>query len=79
MDTRTIILIVSPLIAIGLVLALAMIVNIVRKPLPWSQKWMWMLLLITLPLGPIIYFAVGANILETKSADYQDMAERRHQ
>ena len=72
MDTRTILLIASPLIVIGLILALTMIVNIARKPLPWSQKWMWLLLLVTLPIGPIIYFAVGSNMLETKAAEIQD-------
>ena len=79
MDTRTLILVLSPIAVIGLILAVAMIVNIARKPLPWSQKWLWLLLLITQPLGPIIYFAVGSNMLEAKAADYQDAQERNSQ
>ena len=79
MDTRTLLLIISPLAAIGLILALAMLISIARKALPWGQKWMWLLLLFTLPLGPIIYFAVGSNILEAKAAQYHDTTERRPQ
>ena len=75
MDTRTLILIISPIAAIGLILALAMIISIARKPLPWGQKWIWLLLLFTQPLGAIIYFAVGSGKLDEKSAEYQDAQE----
>ena len=76
METGRLILVLSPLIAINLVLTLSMIISIARKPLPWGQKWAWLLLLVTQPLGPIIYFALGSGMLNDKAARYQDSQER---
>jgi len=75
-DTRTLILIISPLIVISLVLVLAAVISIARKALPWSQKWIWLPILLINLIGPIAYFAIGSNMLDEKAADYQENRER---
>jgi len=70
-------LILSPLVAINFILVVVAILSIARKALPWGQKWLWLLLILLVDLiGPIIYFAVGSNILDEKAAQFQD-AERQ--
>ena len=71
------ILILSPFIIINLILVIVAIVNLARKPLPWNRKWGWLLLVLLIDLiGPIVYFAIGSNILEEKAAQYQDSQGR---
>ena len=81
MDIGRLLLILSPLIAINLILFVTALVSIARKSLPWGQKWPWLLLLLVNIIGPIIYFAVGSNLLDEKVAQqqnqYQDTQERR--
>ena len=77
MDIGRIFLILSPLIAINLILFFTALISIARKPLPWNQKWVWLLILFVNLIGPIIYFAVGSNLLEEKSTEYQESQERR--
>jgi len=67
MDTSTFLLVLSPLIAISLILALATIISIARKPLPWGQKWMWLPLAFVNIFGPIIYFMVGSRMLDERA------------
>jgi len=70
-------LILSPLIIINLILVVAAILSIARKALPWGQKWLWLVLVLAVDLiGPIVYFAVGSNLLEEKAANNQDSQER---
>jgi len=71
------ILILSPFIVINLILVIVAIVNIARKPLPWNRKWGWLVLVLLMDLiGPIVYFAVGSNMLEEKAAQLEDSQER---
>jgi len=77
LDIRTLILILAPLLVIDLVLIITAILSLARKALPWGQKWVWLLLVLFVNIiGPIVYFAVGSNILEEKAAQYQDLQER---
>jgi len=54
------------------------IVSIVKKPNPWNEKILWLLISIFVNLiGPVIYFAVGSGMLDKKYAEWQDMMEQR--
>jgi len=75
MDTRTLIIILSPLILISAILLISGIISIARKSLPWSDKWFWLPLLLVNIFGPIIYFVVGSRILDEKAANLQDNRE----
>ena len=60
----------NPLVYIPLlILQVAALISIVRKPLPWGKKWMWLPLLLVQPIGPIIYFAKGSSMLNRKVQD----------
>lgn len=76
MDTRTLILVLSPLIAIGLILVITAVISIAQKPLSWGMKWMWLPLLLVSMIGPIIYFVVGSNMLDEKAAKLQEATDR---
>ena len=76
MDVGTLLLVLSPLIVITLVLQVAAIIGIVRKPVPGSDKLIWLLLsLLVNPIGPIIYFAIGSNKLDERAAEIEDNKE----
>jgi len=72
-DIIRLLLVLSPLIIISFVLMIVSILSLARKTLPWSQKWGWLLCILLLDLiGPIIYFAVGSNMLDEKIAKLED-------
>ncbi|MCL2570790.1 MAG: PLDc N-terminal domain-containing protein [Defluviitaleaceae bacterium] len=76
MDITTLLLVLSPLIVITLVLQIAAIVSIARKPVPGNDKLIWLLLsLLANPIGPIIYFAIGSNKLDERVAEIEDNKE----
>jgi len=69
----TLLLVLAPLVILDFVLIIAAVLSIARKPLPWNQKWVWLLVaLLVNIIGPIIYFAVGSNMLEEKAAQLED-------
>jgi len=72
---RLIILLVLPFVAIQLILNIAVIVSVARKPLAWSDKWPWLLVIFVNIIGPIIYFVIGSNMLDEKAAHFQDTRE----
>jgi len=77
MSVTTLILILLPFAVINLILVITAVVNMARKPLPWNQKWGWLLLVLLVDMiGPIVYFAVGSNILEEKVAHNEDTQGR---
>ena len=76
MDNSTLMLLLAPLLAIQLILTIAVVVSIARKPLPWGEKWPWLLLLLANPIGPVIYFVIGSGNLDEKAANYQETKER---
>jgi len=77
MDTRTLLLVLSPIIIISLILQISAIVSIVKKPVMGNDKIIWLLISLFInPLGPILYFAVGSTKLDEKAAQLQDNEER---
>jgi hypothetical protein len=62
-----------PLAILQLTLMITSLVSLLRKPNPSRDKIGWLLLILLVNLlGPVIYFAVGSNYLETKYANMQD-------
>ena len=58
-----------PLAALALALTVSAIVSFCKKALPFSEKWVWLVvILVSTPLGPIIYFALGSKMLDEKIA-----------
>ncbi|MCL2204558.1 MAG: PLDc N-terminal domain-containing protein [Defluviitaleaceae bacterium] len=61
--------ILIPLLVLHLILLVTAIVSLVRKPNPWGEKILWLLLVLLVDIiGPVIYFAVGTNHLDNKYA-----------
>jgi hypothetical protein len=70
--------IIIPVVIIDLTLKLAAFVSIARKPNPWGDKILWLLLAIIFNLfGAIIYFAIGSSHLEKIYAEQQDRRENQ--
>ena len=60
-----------PIAIVQLVFIIAALVSIIRKPLPWANKWGWLPLIfvnVFLPIGSIVYFLVGSRSLDKKAA-----------
>ena len=72
MDTRTLIILLSPLVALQLILIIALVINLVRKDLPWAEKWFWFLLIPISIIGPIFYFVVVSNMLDEKASNKKE-------
>jgi len=75
MDAQTLIIVLSPLILISLILVVSGVISIIRKPLPWKDKWMWLPLLLVNIIGPIVYLVVGSRLLDEKAAILQGNQE----
>jgi len=54
------------ILAVHFVLMVVGFKNLIRKPLPFRDKWKWMLLLFVDIIGPIIYLTVGSKKLDSK-------------
>jgi len=69
----TLLLISAPFVIINFILVIVSILSLARKALPWGQKWVWLLVVLLVDLiGPILYFAVGSNMLDEKVAKLED-------
>ena len=71
MDTMQIILLAAiPLVILQVGLAIAAILSIVKKPGPRDKKIIWICIALLIgTIGPIVYFAMGANALEVEDED----------
>jgi len=62
-----------PLTVVSLVLMVTSIVSIVKKPNPWGERIIWLLIVIMLDIiGPVLYFAIGSGMLDEKYAKFLD-------
>jgi ABC-type transport system involved in cytochrome c biogenesis permease component len=65
-----------PIVILQLILTVTAIVSLVRKPNPWGEKLVWLLLVLLVDIiGPVVYFAVGSGYLDNKDAARQDGAQ----
>ena len=73
-----ILLIIIPLVLLQVGLMVAALVSLLRKPSVSSgDQVLWLLLIVLVNLiGPIIYFAIGSNMLDEKAAKQADEQER---
>ncbi len=52
-----------PLFAVFIALTAASLVHLMTRPVPYMPKWAWALLVVfTIPIGSILYFAVVFGI-----------------
>jgi len=74
-----ILLVAIPAAILQMVLMIAAIISLVRKPTPFdNEKILWLLLIVLVStIGPIIYFVIGSAKLDEKAARMED--ERRQQ
>jgi len=69
--------ILVPLVLLGLALMIAAVISVAKKPNPWNEKILWLLIAIFVnTIGPVIYFALGSGMLDEKWAREQDMREQ---
>ena len=70
--------ILVPLMLVGLGLMVAGIISVVKKPNPWGEKIIWLVIIIFLDIiGPVLYFALGSGMLDEKYAKEQDLREQQ--
>ena len=65
--------ILAPILAIGLVLIVVALINLSKKDLPMSDKILWILIVVLAPtIGPIFYFTIGSKQLDDKIANKEE-------
>lgn len=70
---RMILIVSIPLVIINLVLVVASMVSLFKKKSSSQDKIIWVLVILLLDLiGPILYFAIGANMIDQKAAQIED-------
>jgi len=75
---RTLLIVLIPIAIIQLVLFVSALISLLRKPVPMQDKVVWLIIILLVStIGPIIYFAIGANALEQKAAQLEDMKEQQ--
>ena len=75
---RIMLMVALPLIIIQLILLVTALVSLVKKQVPGGDKALWAVLIIFVNIiGPIIYFAVGSNMLDQKAAQLEENREDR--
>jgi len=66
-----------PLLLVSLALTITAIVSIAKKPNPWNEKILWLLIVVFLDvIGPVIYFVLGSGMLDEKWAREQDYRDQ---
>ncbi|WP_394921525.1 PLD nuclease N-terminal domain-containing protein [uncultured Robinsoniella sp.] len=56
-----------PIVLLMLILILTAIISILKKKLPFSEKVIWLVIILFVnTIGPVLYFAVGAKMLDEK-------------
>ncbi len=59
--------ILIPIFILLFVLMLTAVISLLKKELPFSQKVIWLIVILCVSLiGPVIYFAVGSKMLDEK-------------
>lgn len=56
-----------PIVLLMLILVLTALISLLKKKLPLSDKVIWLVIILLLnTIGPVLYFAVGAKMLDEK-------------
>ena len=70
-------MIIIPLLIIQLILMITALVSVVKKEVPGQDKLLWILLIIFVStIGPILYFAIGSNMLDQKASQNEEEQNR---
>jgi len=79
-DLRIILLALVPIVILQLTLFIVALVSILRKNVPTVDKIIWLIIIFFVNIiGPIVYFAFGASMLEQKAAEIEEKEERDNQ
>ena len=71
--TRIVLMVVIPLAIVQLILLITALLSLLRKNVQTNDKLLWGAIIVFINLiGPIIYFAIGSNLLDQKAADMED-------
>ena len=80
MSTAHILMMVIPLVIVQFTLLITAILSLVKKEVRSEDKILWALLIVFVgTFGPIIYFAVGSNLLDQKAAELEEKEQERYQ
>jgi len=75
---RPLLPILIPLFIVGMILMIVGVISVAKKPNPWSEKIIWLVIVIFLDvIGPVLYFALGSGMLDEKWAREQDQREQQ--
>jgi len=73
---RLLLLVAIPFVIVQAILFFAGLFSIIKKETVAMDKLPWLILLFVNIIGPIIYFAVGSNMLDQKIADREEGENR---
>jgi len=74
--STALLMVIIPLLIVQSILMITAIISIVKKEVPTQDKLIWILISIFVStIGPILYFAIGSNMLDQKIA--QDEEQNR--
>jgi len=77
---RVILMIGIPLLIIQLILLITALVSLVKKEVHAMDKVIWGLVIMFINIiGPIVYFAVGSNMLDQKAGNEEEQEGNRLQ
>ena len=74
-------LLILPLAILQFALMIAAVISIVKKPVTGNSKIIWLLIVLLISIiGPIIYFAIGSNKLDSEisEAEYDEAWRKRN-
>jgi len=75
---RTILMIAIPVLALQFILLISAVISIAKKQAPTNDKALWICIAVLVNIiGPIVYFAVGSNILDQKAAALEEKYEEQ--
>ena len=69
---RMVLMVLVPVVIVQLVLLLAGLLSILKKQTEAMDKLPWLILLFVNIIGPILYFAIGSNMLDQKALDKEE-------
>jgi len=71
--STALIMILIPLLVVQLILMITALISVAKKEVPGQDKLIWILIIVLVStIGPIIYFAIGSNMLDQKIAQDED-------
>lgn len=65
-----------PILIVISVLVITALVNLIKKQVPFTQKIIWLIIILFINIiGPIIYFVIGSRILDENATERNEDEE----